>query len=146
MSEIYIVSSCLIGHKCRYDGTDNKNDNVVNFLKDKTYISVCPEELGGLCTPRDPSEIVVENDEVKVVTKNGVDVTKEFELGAKISLEVAKSNKCSVAILKSKSPSCGNNQIYDGTFSSRLISGSGLTAKLLSDNGIKIINEKDVRK
>lgn len=135
-----IVSSCLIGKKCRFDGTDKYNEKVVEYLKDKKYIDVCPEELGGLTTPREPVEIK----SGKVLTKKGVDCTKELEKGAKISCEIARKNNCKIAIMKCKSPSCGCNEVYDGTHEGHLIPGDGMTTKLLKKDGIKVMTENDL--
>lgn len=135
----YIVSSCLLGDNCKYNGKNNYNEKIVEFLKDKEYIKVCPECLGGLPTPRVPSEII--ND--KVINKEGIDVTKEYELGARKTLLIVKDNNIDCAILKSKSPSCGCGFIYDGTFSKTLIKGNGVTTKLLKENNVKIINSDD---
>ena len=135
----YIVSSCLMGDNCKYNGKNNYHEKIVEFLKDKEYIKVCPECLGGLPTPRVPSEIVGD----KVINKEGIDVTKEYSLGAKITLDIVKENNVDCAILKSKSPSCGCGLIYDGSFSKTLIEGNGVTTKLLKENNVKVINSDD---
>lgn len=132
-----MVSACLLGDNVKYDGTNNKSDELIKFLKDYEVIKVCPECLGGLFIPRSPSEIK----EDKVINKEGIDVTKEFTLGASKTLDIAKENNIKIAILKKNSPSCGSGMVYDGTFLHRLISGDGVTSKLLKDNGIMVFNE-----
>ena len=133
------VSKCLLGINCRYDGKNMKNEHVLEYLKDKEYISICPECAGGLSTPREPSEIL----NGKVYSKSGKDVTKEFELGAKLALEEAKKNGCTCAILQENSPSCGSNYVYDGTFTGKKIRGKGVTTKIFEENGIQIISSNE---
>lgn len=130
-----LVSACLAGFKCKYNGEANTDMNIVELVKKGVAIPVCPEQLGGLPTPRVPSEIIGE----KVFSKDGTDVTEQFEKGAHRTLEIAKLYNCTEAILKSKSPSCGFGKIYDGTFSGVLVNGDGITAKLLKENGVKVI-------
>ncbi len=137
-----LVSSCLIGKQCRYDGDDNYNQEVINYIGDRPFIDVCPEQLGGLSTPREPAEICNGN----VLTINGIDVTSEFELGANIALNMALVNNCTEAIMKAKSPSCGVKKIYDGTHSGTLIDGDGITVQLLKLAGINVISEKDLKR
>lgn len=129
-----LVSSCLIGKELRYDGKSNKA-NILDKLNLKLF-DICPEVDAGLDTPRDPAEI----NNKKVITKNGEDLTSDFNHGAQLSLNKAKNLGVEIAILKSKSPSCGYSLIYDGSFSNKLIEGDGITAKLLADNNIKIIS------
>lgn len=129
-----LVSSCLLGENCTYRGDNNKK-RILDIIDTVEYIKICPEVEGGLPTPRTPAEIVGE----RVLTKDGIDVTKEFLKGAQISLEIAKINKCTLAIMKSKSPSCGSGMIYDGTFSGKLIEGSGITSVKIGKN-IKVIS------
>lgn len=136
----YLVSSCLMGDNCKYNGKNNYDPKIIEFLKDKEYIKVCPECLGGLPTPRVPAEIVNN----KVINKNNVDVTNEYELGAKRTLEIAQNNKCSCAILKSRSPSCGCGEIYDGTFSNTLVKKDGITTRLLKENNIKVVSNEEI--
>ena len=138
----YLVSACLIGENCKYNGGNNLDKSVMEFLKDKEYIKVCPECLGGLTTPRVPSEIINH----KVVNNEGIDVTKEYQLGAKKTFEIAKENNCQCAIFKSRSPSCGCGEIYDGTFSKQVIKGDGVTTKLLKENGIMVISNCEIDK
>lgn len=137
-----LVSSCLLGCNCKYNGQNNYNEEVIQFLKNYEVICVCPEQLGGLSTPRLPSEIK----NCRVIHKNGQDVTDNFKLGAKNTLHIAKNNHCTVAILKKRSPSCGFGEIYDGTFTSNVIEGNGITAELLFKNGIEIFNETNFKK
>lgn len=135
-----LVSACLLGVKCRYDGKSKPSEKIIDLAKKETLIPICPEQLGGRPTPRNPVEVCNR----KVVEKNGTDYTKEFQLGAKEVLKIANIFGCKKAILKSKSPSCGFGKIYDGTFSRTLIDGNGITAELLSKNGIKIITEDEI--
>lgn len=145
-----IVSACLVGVNCKYNGNNNDNDKVKEFLKDKQYILICPEQLGGLTTPRKPSEInkldgkEVLNGNSKVVSCENEDVTENFIKGAEESLKIAKMFKCNQALLKEGSPSCGCNLIYDGTFEGRKISGMGVTAALFNKNNIAIFSEKEL--
>lgn len=139
-----IVSACLCGVDCKYNGENNKNEKVIEFLKDKEYKMICPEEMGGLPTPRVPSEEVFDLDgTMKVMSKEGKDVTAEFLQGAELSLKVAKECDAELAILKARSPSCGKGAIYDGTFSGTLTEGNGVTADLFIKNGIKVLSEDD---
>lgn len=137
-----LVSSCLLGKNCKYNGENNYNEDVIEFLNKYEIVSVCPEELGGLSTPRLPSEI----NNKKVIRKDGKDVTKNFQKGAMIALEIAKNNNCKFAILKKKSPSCGFGEIYDGSFTSTIVKGNGVTADLLYSNGIVVYNETNFDK
>ncbi len=135
-----LVSACLAGVKCRYDGKDNANNKVIELVKKGIAIPICPEQLGGLQTPRIPAEIV----ENKVLNKKGENVTSHFKKGAKETLRIAELANCHKAILKQCSPSCGYGKIYDGSHTGRIIEGMGLTAKLLSQNGITILTEEDL--
>lgn len=132
-----MVSACLLGDNVKYNGGNNQNNELIKFLNDYEVIKVCPECLGGLPIPRVPSEILGN----KVYSKDGVDVTDKFLLGALKTLEIAKDNNIKVAILKRNSPSCGSGMVYDGTFTKKLINGNGKTAELLQENGIVILNE-----
>lgn len=134
-----LISACLIGVNCRYDGNGFETKIYENLHNDVNLIPVCSEQLGGLETPRSPVEIRGN----KAFNKKGDDVTKNFLKGAEEVLNLAKKFNCRYAILKSNSPSCGHNLRYDGTFSGRLIEGNGLTADLLAKNGIIIFNEKN---
>jgi uncharacterized protein YbbK (DUF523 family) len=135
-----LCSACLLGIKCRYDGKSARNRKVIMLLKAETLIPVCPEQLGGLPTPREPAEIRGE----RVFTRSGKDVTENFERGAKEVLKIAKLYGIKEAIMKQGSPSCGSGRIYDGTFSGKTIKGDGITAAVLKENGIKVITEEDL--
>jgi uncharacterized protein YbbK (DUF523 family) len=137
---IKLCSACLLGIKCRYDGQSKLNEKVIKLSKKEILIPVCPEQLGGLSTPREASE----QRGRKVVTKSGKDVTKNFKEGAKQVLKLAKLFGIKEAILKQRSPSCGCGQIYDGTFSGKIIRGNGITAALLKRNGIRVVSEEDL--
>jgi uncharacterized protein YbbK (DUF523 family) len=142
---MYIVSACLAGIKCRYDGNSSDNEIVMNLIKEGKAIAVCPELLGGLKTPRPACEVNIGNDGKRHVTsKEGQDFTKEFAKGARKTLEVAKKEGVTKAILKSKSPSCGCGLIHDGTFTGAMISGNGLTADLLIKSGIAVYTDKQI--
>lgn len=140
MKEKILVSACLLGINCKYSGGNNQNEKVIEYIKDKEVIPVCPEIMGGLSTPRPPSEII--ND--KVMNNLNQDVTQQYKKGAEETLKLAKLFNVKKALLKAKSPSCGKGYIYDGTFSSTLIEGNGITTKLLIENGIEVITEKDL--
>ena len=127
-----IVSACLLGENCKYSGGNNKSENVIKYLEDKEYILVCPEQLGGLSTPRNPSEIITYGNKdgndvlsgcTKVLSNKGIDVTKNFIQGAEETLKIAKEHNAKTAILKAGSPSCGYKKIYDGTFLGNKIQG-----------------------
>lgn len=137
MSKI-LISACLLGIKCRYDAKDNLISEIKKLAESQDAIIVCPEELGGLSTPRPACEI---SENRKVISKDNIDFTKQFELGAEKCLKIAKQENVSAAILKANSPSCGFGAIYDGSFSKKRINGNGICADLLSQNGIKIYNE-----
>ncbi|MCR5761672.1 MAG: DUF523 domain-containing protein [Sphaerochaetaceae bacterium] len=140
--ETIAVSACLLGHNCKYDGKNNKNSTVLELCENCTIIPVCPEMEGGLPCPRVPSEIVGD----RVLTKEGEDVTKAFRDGALKCLEKTKEEKVRLAILQSCSPSCGVNEVYDGTFSGKRIPGSGVFASLLKENGIRVLDSFSIRK
>lgn len=135
-----ICSACLLGIKCRYDGKETKDKKVIDLSREEILLPVCPEQLGGLSTPREPAE----RRGKKVLTKSGKDVSENFEKGAEQVLKIAKRYGVKEAILKQRSPSCGCGQIYDGTFSGKIIDGDGVTAYLLKKNGIKVITEQDL--
>lgn len=135
-----LVSACLVGLNCKYDGGNNFNELVLKLIKSGKAIFICPEQLGGLKTPRNPAEIIDRN----VITDNGVDVTEEYNRGAIETLRLAKELNIKKAILKSRSPSCGKGTIYDGTFTHTKISGNGVTADLLIKNGIEVITEEEL--
>jgi len=133
--EKILVSSCLLGLNCKYNGGNNYSKEIDEFLKDYDVIPICPEIMGGLSTPRVPSEKIGD----KVITKDGRDVTEQYKKGAEETLFLAQKYHVKKALLKLKSPSCGSGKIYDGTFSHTLIDGDGVTAELLKNNGIEII-------
>lgn len=139
MKEKILVSACLLGVSVRYDGKSKANEELIEKLKDYDFIPICPEVWGGLPTPRVPSEII--ND--KVISKDGIDVTDNYMRGAIETLNLARKFNIKKAILKSKSPSCGKNKIYDGSFTGSLIDGNGITAKLLMDNDIEVLTEDE---
>ena len=135
-SRCVAVSACLLGENCKYDGRNNFNSKISTLLADKKYVAVCPEVLGGLSIPRKPCEIK----DGKVISNDGSDVTAFFEAGALKALKIIQESGADTALLQPRSPSCGSVQIYDGSFSKRLVDGQGIFAKLLSANGIKIID------
>lgn len=138
--ENVLISACLLGVNCKYNGNNNYIE-VVEKLKEKyNLIPVCSEVFGGLTTPRVPSERL----NGKVINKEGEDVTLQFVKGSEEVLKLAKFYNVKLAILKEKSPSCGFGKIYDGTFSNTLIDGNGVTAELLIKNGIKVIGENSI--
>lgn len=134
-----IVSACLLGDNCKYNGGNNYNSQLVGDLKSYEIIKICPECFGGLPTPRIPAEIIKD----KVINKEGIDVTLNYHKGALISLELAKKHLVNQAILKAKSPSCGVGKIYDGTFTNTLIDGDGVCAKLFKENNIELYTENN---
>ena len=136
------VSSCLAGVKCTFRGSDNLIEVIKEMVARKEAIMICPEVLGGMSIPRNPCEI--RND--KVIDITGEDKTREYELGAKRSLEILQKHNIDVVLLKAYSPSCGKNKIYDGSFTHTLIDGDGITCKLLEKNGIMVFNENEIDK
>ena len=145
-----LISACLLGVKCRHNGRDSKSEEVMERFGGGELIPVCPEQLGGLSTPRPPAEIVggdgaaVLDGCASVITVDGEDKTLEFLSGAHQTLEIAKSHNAAHAVLKSNSPSCGCGRIYDGTFTGELGDGDGVTAALLRRHGIKVMTEADI--
>ncbi|HYE09585.1 MAG TPA: DUF523 domain-containing protein [Patescibacteria group bacterium] len=135
-----LISACLLGVNCKYNGNNNKVENIIEELQNVTLIPICPEQLGGLTTPRLPSEIV---GNAKVISKEGHDVTGQFVTGAEETLKIAQLYHCRYAILKERSPSCGSNQIYDGSFQGKVKPGEGITAALLKRNGIEVYSEEN---
>lgn len=138
-----LISACLLGQYCRYDGQTKVYRQVQSLLErdDIHLIPICPEQAGGLATPRPAAE----RQENRVVTGDGTDVTAQYRRGAEAALYFARLFHCTKAILKEKSPSCGHGQIYDGTFSRTLTAGDGMTAALLRAEGIELIGESDLR-
>ena len=135
-----ICSACLLGIRCRYDGKSKLNRKVIELAEKEVLIPVCPEQLGGLPTPREPAE----QRGKRVFTRSGRDVTKNFQKGALEVLKIIKLLEIKEAILKQKSSSCGCGKIYDGSFSKRLIKGDGVTTALLKRNKIKIIADDEL--
>jgi len=136
MKKVLAVSACLLGCDCKYNGKNNLDSEVLKKIQGYKVIPVCPEVLGGMTTPRIPSEIQKDG---KVLNQQGEDVTAFFERGKQATLAILKENDCEEIILKDGSPSCGFTRIYDGTFTHREIPGMGITAHYLTDNGIKIV-------
>ena len=134
-----LISACLLGQKCRYDGKD-KNKTDLSALEGHKLIPVCPEVDGGLPVPRPAAERVGS----LVINKEGTDVTAEYTKGAELALQTAVKNNCKIAILKAKSPSCGKGKIYDGSFTRTLTDGNGVTAELLQANGITVYTEDEI--
>ena len=168
---IMIVSACLAGFRCRYDYKFKSDKRVIKLVRQGKAIPICPEQLGGLPTPRVAAERVGNKlprskpcistvqgkptrysgppvggsaSRNKVLRKDGVDVTKEFSKGAKEALRIAKLVGCKKAILKARSPSCGSGKVYDGTFSGTLIDGDGVCAELFKKNGIEVVTEEQI--
>lgn len=135
-----LVSACLLGVACRYDGKSKPHPGALTLQGQHQLIPVCGEIFGGLPTPRTPAERVGE----RVLTEDGRDVTGEYTRGAEEVLALAKRMDCRVALLKERSPSCGSGEIYDGSFSRRLIPGDGVTAELLQKNGIAVFGESQL--
>lgn len=135
----YIISACLCGEKCRYDGKEFTLSQAKELIDNGKALMICPEVLGGMSVPRSPCEIVGD----KVINKNKEDKTINFKDGAIRVLEIANEYGIKKAILKEKSPSCGSNFIYDGNFNNKLIHGEGITTKLLRENGIQVISDED---
>ena len=135
-----LVSACLLGTPCRYDGASKKNEALCALCERYELIPVCPEVLGGLTTPRMPSERQGE----RVIRKDGQDVTAHYRRGAEIALAIAQREGVAAAILKERSPSCGSGEIYDGSFSGTLTAGDGVTAALLKANGIRVFGESKI--
>ena len=151
-----LVSSCLLGEDVKYDGTNSSialnpkfsfssKELFMDILCDNEIYSFCPEVAGGLGVPRIPAEIVKKDKPFIVQNQNGEDVTINFLLGAKKALDLCKEENIKVALMKANSPSCGNIKTYDGTFTKNLIEASGLTAKLLKENGIEVFNENELK-
>ena len=135
-----LISSCLLGVPCRYDGK-SKPAASIELLREKyELIPVCPEQLGGLPTPRTPSERRGD----RVVMADGTDVTAEYQKGARTALDLYRREGCIAAVLKERSPSCSSGEIYDGTFTHTVISGDGVTAELLKQSGIKVYGETEL--
>lgn len=136
-----LCSACLLGIECRYDGKSKPNQKVIELAKSEKLVPVCPEQLGGLPTPRERTELKSSRD---AITISGKYVTENFVRGAKEVIKIAKVFKIKEAVLKQRSPSCGCGQIYDGTFSGKIIMGDGITTAFLKNNGINVISDEDL--
>ena len=135
-----MVSACLLGDNVKYNGGNNRHEKVLEYIKGHEVVPVCPEMLGGLPVQRAPGEIqdgIVRNED-------GTSVDYEYRTGAAKALEIAESERIDMAILQSRSPSCGVNQIYDGSFTGRKIKGMGVFARLLSEKGYKVVDAEDI--
>ncbi len=135
-----IVSGCLLGCDCRYKGDNCRCDELLQLAQDHTLIPVCPEQLGGLSTPRDPAEICGD----KLLSNHGKDVTYEYKKGAEAALYIAKLNSADAVVFKANSPSCGKGIIYDGTFTGNKIPGNGVTTDLFLNAGFTVFNENEI--
>ncbi len=141
---MYLISACLAGVNCKYNGSNSECQWVKEFMTDKDYMLVCPEQLGQLPTPRPPAELI----NGRAIDQNGRDITENFIDGAKKTLKEAEKKaaelgqKIDLAILKANSPSCGCGKIYDGTFSGVLVDGDGIFAAMMKEKGIPVISEK----
>lgn len=135
-----LVSACLLGCCCRYDGASKAHPLAKQLAEQHTLAPVCPEQLGGLPTPRPPAERRGD----RVVTAAGADVTEQYRRGAEETLRLCRLLGCEAAVLKERSPSCGHGEIYDGTFSGTLVSGDGAAAELLRANGIPVYGESRI--
>ena len=137
-----LVSRCLLGEPCRYDGRGIRSPAMEALRKaGHTLIPVCPEVLGGLPTPRPPAELQSDG---RVVNRLGEDVTGRYQAGAQAALNIARAKGCTLAVLKARSPSCGSRQIYDGTFTGTRVPGQGVTARLLIQAGIRVLDEEEL--
>lgn len=135
-----LVSACLLGENCKYNGGNNRNERVLRYVAGHEIIPVCPEMLGGLPCPRKPVEWVGD----RVLTRDGDDCTENFRLGVQRAMDVIASKHVDLAILQSRSPTCGVKQIYDGTFSGTRIDGMGALARALKARGIPLMDAEDV--
>jgi uncharacterized protein YbbK (DUF523 family) len=149
-TERVLVSACLAGRACRFDGSANPDDFVARLVASGRAVLVCPEVDGGLGTPRPPAEIVggsggdVLAGRARVVTSDGTDVTDAYVAGACRALAMAERSGAKIAVLKARSPSCGHEEIYDGTFSGRTRPGDGVTAALLRAHGIDVLSDEEI--
>ena len=135
-----LVSACLLGENCKYNGGNNRNERVLRFVAGHEVIPVCPEVLGGLPCPRKPVEWVGE----RVLTRDGDDCTENFRVGVAKALDIIADKQVDLAILQSRSPTCGVKQIYDGTFSGTRIDGQGALVRALKEKGIRLMDAEDV--
>ena len=135
-----LISACLLGMNCRYCGGGCLSQAAAALFAEHDLMPVCPEQMGGLPTPRAPDEIRGG----RVLDRDGIDNTAAFERGAEEVLKLARLAGCTAAVLKERSPSCGSSVIYDGTFTGRRVPGAGITARLLMENGIKVVSEERI--
>ena len=135
-----LVSACLLGENCKYNGGNNRSERVLRYVEGHEVIPVCPEMLGGLPCPRKPVEWVGE----RVLTRDGDDCTEAFRLGVQRAMEIIAGRKIDLAILQSRSPTCGVKQIYDGSFSGVKIDGQGALARVLAERGVPLMDAEDV--
>lgn len=138
-----LVSSCLLGMKINYEGKAHPVNELRQLFLQAQAIPVCPEVLAGLPIPRDRAEIVMVNGERKVYNDKEVDLTEAYTLGAQRTMDTARASGVKIAIMKSKSPSCGCGKVYDGTFTGNLVDGDGIIVALLKENGIRVITEEE---
>lgn len=136
-----LISACLLGVCCRYDGASRPHPLAEELAKRHTLIPVCPEQLGGLATPRPPAERQGE----AVIASTGVDVTEQYRRGAEEALKLYRFFGCEAAVLKERSPSCGSSGVYDGTFTGTLVPGAGVTAELLRSCGLAVYGESELQ-
>lgn len=139
-----LVSACLIGINCKYSGGNNYNQKIFDLVKEGKAIPICPEQLGGLNTPRKPVELKVINGKRYAIDNEGKDFTENFERGALEVLKLAKNLNINKAILQPRSPSCGVNKIYSGNFDNKLVDGNGILAELLKQNGIDVLTPNEI--
>lgn len=135
-----LISACLVGMNCKYNGKNNYNEKALELVKSGQAIPICPEQLGGLSTPRNPSEIKIINNKKHVIDNKNNDVTEAFEKGANEVLNLAKKLNIKKVVLQSRSPSCGVEKIYSGEFDGKLIDGNGILAQLLIENNIEVVD------
>ena len=137
-----LVSYCFLGEPCRYDGCSRLDRQVIELHKaGHTLVPVCPDVLGGLDTPRAPAEVQADG---RVITEDGEDVTDAYRAGAEAALKIAREHSCTVAVLKARSPSCGCGEIYDGSFTHTIKAGWGVTARLLAEAGLRVMDEENL--
>lgn len=135
-----LISACLVGMNCKYNGKNNYNEKALELIKNGQAIPICPEQLGGLSTPRNPAEIKTIDNKKRVIDNSNKDVTDEFVKGANEVLKLVQELNIEKVILQSRSPSCGVGKIYSGNFDGKLIDGNGILAQLLIDNNIEVVD------
>ncbi|NME69879.1 DUF523 domain-containing protein [Flammeovirga aprica] len=145
MTPKYIISSCLVGVKCRYNATCSSTVNLEKMIETGEAIPVCPEVIAGLSTPREPVELQQTDNGIKVTSKQGNEYTQQFLNAADEVLKICKENNITDAILQARSPSCGFGKIYDGTFSGKLIEGNGVVADKLFKNGVNVVTDEEFK-